>query len=134
MACNPRNPRPATIFNNAYQHINVYGDDVEVDYRGYEVSLHYFKTYILCLFITRRISGITSTLNCSPALFICAKKILRSISLLGCERKTQTDFEIVVLTPLLCNCIFFNSKVIRLSESKLLLEILHQVTEIIFLN
>lgn len=34
MACNPRNPRPATVFNNAYHHINVYGDDVEVDYRG----------------------------------------------------------------------------------------------------
>jgi phosphatidylinositol glycan class K len=30
MACNPRNPRPATVFNNANQQINVYGDDVEV--------------------------------------------------------------------------------------------------------
>ena len=39
MACNPRNPRPATVFNNANQHINVYGDDVEVDYRGYEVTV-----------------------------------------------------------------------------------------------
>lgn len=37
MACNPRNPRPATIFNSAHEQINVYGDDVEVDYRGYEV-------------------------------------------------------------------------------------------------
>ena len=37
MACNPRNPRPATVFNNQNQHIDVYGDDVEVDYRGYEV-------------------------------------------------------------------------------------------------
>ena len=27
----------ATIFNNAKQNINVYGDDIEVDYRGYEV-------------------------------------------------------------------------------------------------
>ena len=27
----------ATVFNNAKQHINVYGDDIEVDYRGYEV-------------------------------------------------------------------------------------------------
>uniref|UniRef100_S4RRY6 GPI-anchor transamidase n=1 Tax=Petromyzon marinus TaxID=7757 RepID=S4RRY6_PETMA len=33
MACNPRNPRPATVFNNATEQINVYGDDVEVDYR-----------------------------------------------------------------------------------------------------
>ena len=38
MACNPRNPRPATVFNNANQHINVYGSDVEVDYRGDEVG------------------------------------------------------------------------------------------------
>jgi len=33
MACNPRNPTPATVFNNANQNIDVYGDDVEVDYR-----------------------------------------------------------------------------------------------------
>ena len=30
MACNPRNPRPATVFNNQNQQIDVYGDDVEV--------------------------------------------------------------------------------------------------------
>lgn len=43
MACNPRNPRPATVFNNANQHINVYGDDVEVDYRGYEVNINFLR-------------------------------------------------------------------------------------------
>lgn len=42
MACNPRNPRPATVFNNAAEQINVYGDDVEVDYRGYEVTVENF--------------------------------------------------------------------------------------------
>ncbi|CAI8055915.1 Putative GPI-anchor transamidase [Geodia barretti] len=42
MACNARNPRPATVFNNANQHINVYGDDIEVDYRGYEVTVENF--------------------------------------------------------------------------------------------
>ncbi|CAH1785751.1 unnamed protein product, partial [Owenia fusiformis] len=42
MACNPRNPRPATVFNNANEQINVYGDDVEVDYRGYEVTVENF--------------------------------------------------------------------------------------------
>jgi phosphatidylinositol glycan class K len=42
MACNPRNPRPATVFNNANQNIDVYGDDVEVDYRGYEVTVENF--------------------------------------------------------------------------------------------
>lgn len=42
MACNPRNPRPATVFNNANRRMNVYGDDVEVDYRGYEVTVENF--------------------------------------------------------------------------------------------
>ena len=39
MAYNPRNPRPATVFNSANQNINVYGDDVQVDYCGYDVTV-----------------------------------------------------------------------------------------------
>jgi GPI-anchor transamidase subunit K len=42
MACNARNPRPGTVFNNENEMINVYGDDVEVDYRGYEVTVKNF--------------------------------------------------------------------------------------------
>jgi len=42
VACSARNPRPATVFNNRNQHINVYGDDIEVDYRGYEVTVESF--------------------------------------------------------------------------------------------
>jgi len=42
MACSPRNPRPAEIFNNVAEQINVYGDDVEVDYRGYDVTVENF--------------------------------------------------------------------------------------------
>lgn len=42
MPCNPRNPKPATVFNNAKGHINLYGDDVEVDYSGYEVTVQNF--------------------------------------------------------------------------------------------
>ncbi|XP_059092127.1 putative GPI-anchor transamidase [Tigriopus californicus] len=42
MACNPRNPRPAQVFNNQNENIDVYGDDVEVDYRGYEVTVENF--------------------------------------------------------------------------------------------
>ena len=42
MACNARNPRPATIFNNEKENVNVYGDEVEVDYRGYEVTVKNF--------------------------------------------------------------------------------------------
>lgn len=53
MACNPRNPRPATVFNNANQHINVYGDDVEVDYRGYEVLQNFLLVHLLFYVIYR---------------------------------------------------------------------------------
>lgn len=33
-ACSPKNPWKATVFNNESHAINVYGDQVEVDYRG----------------------------------------------------------------------------------------------------
>lgn len=33
-ACNPRNPWKAVVYNNESHALNVYGDDVEVDYRG----------------------------------------------------------------------------------------------------
>ena len=36
-----------TVFNNANQHINVYGDDIEVDYRGYEVQ--YIRQKVLVM-------------------------------------------------------------------------------------
>lgn len=42
MACDARNPWPGTIFNNAHHHINVYGEDAEVDYRGEEVTVENF--------------------------------------------------------------------------------------------
>lgn len=41
MACNHRNPKPATVFSHKNMELNVYGDDVEVDYRGYEVGSHF---------------------------------------------------------------------------------------------
>jgi phosphatidylinositol glycan class K len=42
MACNPRNPFPARVFNNANRKINLYGDNIEVDYRGYDVTVENF--------------------------------------------------------------------------------------------
>ena len=39
MACNPRNVYPGQIFNNKAHHINVYSEDLEVDYRGTEVNV-----------------------------------------------------------------------------------------------
>ncbi|VDK66484.1 unnamed protein product [Onchocerca ochengi] len=40
--CNARNPKPGTVYNSKYERINLYGIEVEVDYRGYEVSVENF--------------------------------------------------------------------------------------------
>ncbi|XP_077233885.1 peptidase C13 family isoform X2 [Tasmannia lanceolata] len=42
MACNARNNYPAQVFNNENHRLNLYGDNVEVDYRGYEVTVENF--------------------------------------------------------------------------------------------
>jgi len=42
MACNPRNSKPGQVFNNKNHDIDVYGSDVEVDYRGNEVTVENF--------------------------------------------------------------------------------------------
>lgn len=42
MACNARNKYPAQVFNNENHMLNLYGDNVEVDYRGYEVTTENF--------------------------------------------------------------------------------------------
>lgn len=45
-ACNARNPWKAAVFNNESHAINVYGDSVEVDYKGYEVTVENFLTLL----------------------------------------------------------------------------------------
>lgn len=41
-ACDPRNPHPGAVFNNKNKLMNIYGDNIEVDYRGYEVTVDNF--------------------------------------------------------------------------------------------
>eukprot|EP01095_Lingulamoeba_sp_RSL-Kostka_P001039 TRINITY_DN11456_c0_g1_i1.p1 TRINITY_DN11456_c0_g1~~TRINITY_DN11456_c0_g1_i1.p1 ORF type:complete len:333 (+),score=70.60 TRINITY_DN11456_c0_g1_i1:124-1122(+) len=40
--CNARNPYPGVIFNNQNHKLNVFGTNVEVDYRGYDVTVQNF--------------------------------------------------------------------------------------------
>ncbi|AET41300.1 GPI-anchor transamidase Ecym_8003 [Eremothecium cymbalariae DBVPG len=42
IACNSRNLFPGAVFNNADRAIDLYGQSVEVDYRGYEVTVENF--------------------------------------------------------------------------------------------
>jgi len=41
-ACNTRNKFPATVYANPGRHLDLYGDNIEVDYRGYEVTVENF--------------------------------------------------------------------------------------------
>lgn len=38
-ACNPRNKFPGCVYANAGRTLDLYGDNIEVDYRGYEVTV-----------------------------------------------------------------------------------------------
>ncbi|KOS17456.1 GPI-anchor transamidase [Escovopsis weberi] len=42
MACNPRNAFPGTVYSNSDRAVDLYGDNIEVDYRGYEVTVENF--------------------------------------------------------------------------------------------
>ncbi|OCF54449.1 phosphatidylinositol glycan, class K [Kwoniella mangroviensis CBS 10435] len=42
VACNPRNAFPATVYANKGRQMDLYGEGIEVDYRGYEVTVESF--------------------------------------------------------------------------------------------
>jgi GPI-anchor transamidase subunit K len=42
VSCNPRNAFPGTVYNNADRALDLYGDNIEVDFRGYEVTVENF--------------------------------------------------------------------------------------------
>ncbi|KAG0679919.1 glycosylphosphatidylinositol anchor biosynthesis [Pichia californica] len=42
IACNPRNAFQGEVFNNADRLLELYGDNIKVDYRGYEVTVENF--------------------------------------------------------------------------------------------
>jgi phosphatidylinositol glycan class K len=42
MACNPRNVEPGSVVADDVQNLDLYGEHIEVDYRGYEVTVESF--------------------------------------------------------------------------------------------
>lgn len=42
VACNARNHFPATVYNHASRNLDLYGSNIEVDYRGYDVTAENF--------------------------------------------------------------------------------------------
>lgn len=47
IACHPANPFKANVFNNRKKQIELYGDNIEVDYRGDEVNVNNFLRILL---------------------------------------------------------------------------------------
>jgi phosphatidylinositol glycan class K len=41
-ACNARNKFPGTVYADSMRHLDLYGENIEVDYRGYEVTVENF--------------------------------------------------------------------------------------------
>ena len=41
-ACNARNSFPGSVYANPGRGLDLYGDNIEVDYRGYEVTVENF--------------------------------------------------------------------------------------------
>jgi glycosylphosphatidylinositol transamidase (GPIT) subunit GPI8 len=41
-ACNSRNKFPGSVYANPGRQLDLYGDNIEVDYRGYEVTVENF--------------------------------------------------------------------------------------------
>jgi GPI-anchor transamidase subunit K len=56
VACNARNKFPGTVYADSRSHLDLYGENIEVDYRGYEVTVENF---------IRVLTGETSTLSMS---------------------------------------------------------------------
>lgn len=50
IACNARNVLPGTVFNHYNHELNVYDSDVEVKYRGIEVTVDNFIRLITSIF------------------------------------------------------------------------------------
>ncbi|KAJ2936899.1 hypothetical protein H1R20_g196, partial [Candolleomyces eurysporus] len=42
VSCNPRNKFPASVYGESGRKLDLYGDNIEVDYRGYEVTVENF--------------------------------------------------------------------------------------------
>jgi len=42
VSCNARNKFPATVYSNSRRSLDLYGENIEVDYRGYEVTVENF--------------------------------------------------------------------------------------------
>ena len=74
VACNARNAFPATVYANSGRQMDLYGDGIEVDYRGYEVTVEGFlrlltgKSWVFRLRVRARLLSVGRS-RASPCLY-----------------------------------------------------------------
>lgn len=94
VACNPRNPFAGTVYSNADRRTDLYGEQIEVDYKGEEVSVETFL---------RLLSGSSSTarlivlreMELSVDLSLCCPTLCRSTTRFNsCFETAHDGFEI----------------------------------------
>lgn len=93
VACSARNPFPATVYANSGRQMDLYGEGVEVDYRGYEVTVESFLRLLTgeSVLVRRRSIGrdywawVQTILGCWPRA-----AVLRSIVLFGAQHPVRT--------------------------------------------
>ena len=63
VSCNQRNKFAGSVYANPGRHLDLYGDNIEVDYRGYEVTVENF---------IRVLTGTSARHNAVPSdPFVC---------------------------------------------------------------
>ena len=82
MACNSRNSFPAEIFNNEDHKLNLYGENIEVDYRGYEVNVESVIRVLTGMLYRNTINEARTPLRrCSPFKEVIDRRILKHLDL-----------------------------------------------------
>lgn len=51
VACNSRNRFPGAVFSNPRRNLDLYGDNIEVDYRGYDVTVENLLRVLTGIFV-----------------------------------------------------------------------------------
>lgn len=57
VSCNARNKFPGTVFSNRGRSLDLYGENIEVDYRGYDVTVENFIRLLTGMTISDRREG-----------------------------------------------------------------------------
>ena len=62
VSCNARNKFPGCVYANAGRHLDLYGDNIEVDYRGYEVTVENFIRVLTGESLLTRVMAVAYTI------------------------------------------------------------------------